>query len=319
MSDHVNERDEFLLSQLLDGQLAEAEAVALRIRIQNEPQLARAFDEMGRLDALLHARGGDRPAVDYQAFHQNLMTHVDALSRGVSDEDEYLLSRMLDGDLAGEEESTVLRRLAAEPALRACHESLSQVNEALVARRADAPSVDYEAFHEELMEKVEAESGRAAPRIVRFPTWARFAAPLAVAAAIAFAVLLRPGSTPSPIPSHETDQVARNIPEPVAPAVDQAVREPVQIAQADDKPLATVRTTLAAYHADVIVVDMKGERPERATSSELIEVKFARSTDLAQATQKGDDERARQPSRKIFFVAAKPSKPAAAGVGGELF
>lgn len=327
MSAYVNEQDEYLLSQLLDGQLTETEATSLRARMEREPALARSFAELSRLDASMRARRGDRPVVDHDAFHARVMAQVDAISMPVSEPDEFLLSRMLDRDLTGEEESALLRRLATEPALKMSYQSLAEVNDALLARRGDVPDVDYDGFHERVMEQVEAEAGEPA-RVVRFPAWARVAAPLAAAAAIVLAVWFQPGSVPTSVTPPGVGPVAqRDVTPPVVEETTTAVNSTVLANAAPAAPVAIVRTTLAAaQYADVVVVDLTGDStdPGRGRAADggeasAIKVSFARSTDLAEATQKVDDERARQPSRKVFFAAAAPARTVPANLAGELF
>lgn len=326
MGSYVNEQDEYLLSQLLDGQLTETEATSLRARMEREPALARSFAELSRLDASMRARRADQPAVDYDAFHARLMAQVDVISAPVSEQDEFLLSRMLDRDLTGEEESALLRRLAAEPALKMSYRSLAEVNDALAARRGDVPDVDYDGFHERVMEQVEAETGEAA-RVVRFPAWARVAAPLAAAAAIVLAVWFQPGSVPTSVTPPGVGPVAQRDVTPPVVEETTAVDPTVLANAAPSTSVEIVRTTLAAArYPDVVVVNLTGDstglgrgRAADAGDASAIKVSFARSTDLANATQKVDDERARQPSRKVFFAAAAPARTAPANLAGEMF
>ena len=114
----------------------------------------------------------------------------------ISEKDEFLLSRWLDGDLSPDEETGLRERLGREPALRSALASMERLESALADRRADQPEVDWPAFHERVMDAVRAEA--AAPsRTIKFPGWARVALPLAAAAAILLMVSIpRPPGDP---------------------------------------------------------------------------------------------------------------------------
>lgn len=74
----INEHDEFLLSRLLDDDLPSGEAASLRERLEQEPELRRAYASMQRLDALLTARRQDQPQMDWAQFHSQVMEQVTA-------------------------------------------------------------------------------------------------------------------------------------------------------------------------------------------------------------------------------------------------
>ncbi|MCP4636749.1 MAG: hypothetical protein GY848_09795, partial [Methyloversatilis sp.] len=76
----IDERDEFLLSRLVDGDLPDGEAEALRRRMERDPELREAFESLARVDELLRARQTDRPAVDQRRFHADVMRAVEAES-----------------------------------------------------------------------------------------------------------------------------------------------------------------------------------------------------------------------------------------------
>lgn len=78
MSLRINEHDEFLLSRWLDGDLSAAEAEALERRLEREPGLRSASEQMRRLDTLLSARRGDQPEIDWGRFRAGVMDRVRA-------------------------------------------------------------------------------------------------------------------------------------------------------------------------------------------------------------------------------------------------
>jgi hypothetical protein len=78
MRHQIDERDEFLLSQLLDGDLPADEADQLRRRMEQEPELRAAFDSLARVDELVGRCRDDRPAVDWTRFHRTVMDSVNA-------------------------------------------------------------------------------------------------------------------------------------------------------------------------------------------------------------------------------------------------
>ena len=79
---NVNEQDEFLLSQLLDGTLSEEDTRALRERIDREPALRAAFEGMSRVNTLVRDRRADQPDVDYDTFRSRVMDAVYAERQG---------------------------------------------------------------------------------------------------------------------------------------------------------------------------------------------------------------------------------------------
>ena len=57
----------------------------------------------------------------------------------LNENDEYLLSRLLDNDLPADQAAGLRARLQTEPELRACYDSLGRLNAALERRGAGAP------------------------------------------------------------------------------------------------------------------------------------------------------------------------------------
>jgi len=104
--------------------------------------------------------------------------------------DEFLLSRLLDGDLPDEEAAALNARLEREPALRATLDALTRIDALLADRRGQGPDVDWARFHAQVMDKVTARAALPA-RTLRFPRWLRVAVPVAAAASFALVILLR--------------------------------------------------------------------------------------------------------------------------------
>ena len=80
MDIRINEHDEFLLSELLDGDLSPDEAAGLRLRMEQEPALQEAYDSLARVNAALETRRADQPAVDWDKFYRDVMNAVEGES-----------------------------------------------------------------------------------------------------------------------------------------------------------------------------------------------------------------------------------------------
>lgn len=76
MIKRIDEHDELLLNRLLDGDLPESEAAALRARINREPSLQAAWQGLERLGGALAESGRDEPDVDFGTFHARVMRAV---------------------------------------------------------------------------------------------------------------------------------------------------------------------------------------------------------------------------------------------------
>jgi len=74
----INEHDEFLLSELLDGNLPAPEAQQLRERMSAEPALRETYETLERVHSLVDSRRSDQPSVDWGLFHQQVMNQVHA-------------------------------------------------------------------------------------------------------------------------------------------------------------------------------------------------------------------------------------------------
>ncbi len=132
----------------------------------------------------------------------------------INEHDEFLLSRLLDGDLAAEEADALRARLEREPELQAAYDALRRIDEALESRRKDQPDVDFRAFHANVMQAVEAEAGATVSGkdretggvLLKFPSWFKVATPLAAAAALALVLLLNSGKPTIDTPTAQPGQ-----------------------------------------------------------------------------------------------------------------
>ncbi len=112
------------------------------------------------------------------------------MNRPINEQDEFLLSRLLDEDLSPEEATALRARMEREPELRAAYAAMTRIDSLLAARRADQPQVDWSRFHGQVMNQVETEAARRVT--IRLADFLRVALPLAAAAAIALVVALWP-------------------------------------------------------------------------------------------------------------------------------
>jgi hypothetical protein len=115
----------------------------------------------------------------------------------IHEQDEFLLSRLLDDDLSPEESASLRARMEREPELRRAYAAMTRIESLLTARRADQPQVDWSRFHSRVMSQVEAEAAH--PATIKLANYLRAALPLAAAAAIALAVWFWPHNRPGPI------------------------------------------------------------------------------------------------------------------------
>ncbi|MBP7933010.1 MAG: hypothetical protein KA354_00060 [Phycisphaerae bacterium] len=80
MNRQIDERDELLLSRLLDGDLTEPEEIELAARLEREPELRASRDALARLNQALVARRQDVPNVDWARFRSRVMDSVETQS-----------------------------------------------------------------------------------------------------------------------------------------------------------------------------------------------------------------------------------------------
>jgi len=204
----------------------------------------------------------------------------------LAEQDEFLLSQLLDGDLPPEESAALRDRLAREPALRGAYDALVRVDAALLDQRDELPAVDWDSFHGRVMDAVSAEGAHEAPPI-RFPFWARTGGPLATVAAIALLVTvyrMTPEQADDPLSSGGRSLVQLD------PSTD------VESARAflPTEPVVETPTRLAVQFAR--------PRVNRGSKTPVVRVRYQRSEQTAGAIAKMDEEARNRPS----YVAAMP-------------
>ncbi len=215
----------------------------------------------------------------------------------VSTQDEFLLNRLLDGDLDADQEAMLRRRLEAEPDLKAAYDRLVRLEAALRACRDSRPQFDQAAFHERLMQAVAAERSPAV-RVFRIPSPLWALVPLAAAAAIALLVWSR---VPGDIRPLRTAPLAQ-APQPPAPAADETV--PGERGPAPDAVVSASDAVADAPAAAVLAV--RFVRPAEAAgsgaTSGAIEVRFARSQELADRVRARDAAELAVPSNFVYIA-----------------
>lgn len=149
----------------------------------------------------------------------------------INEHDEFLLSRLLDGDLPAAEAEALRRRIEAEPALAAVYARMVRLDGVLKGRAGDRPQVDWRAFHARVLNRVElAAEENASPLFVRVSRWLAIGVPLAAAAVIALVFILRSpggkpagGPGPAPLPGGTLVVVVER-PVPVVPAAEGSIK-----------------------------------------------------------------------------------------------
>ena len=195
--------------------------------------------------------------------------------------DEFLLSRLLDGDLPDEEAGTLNARLEREPELRATLDALTRIDALLADRRGKGPDVDWARFHAGVMDKVTA---RAASRAwtLRFPRWLRVAAPLAAAASLALVIMLR--------------QLPQSLKESPAPT------PPVRVVYNAPAPDAAGRLVVEYNrHPTRVDRDRAGPKP--------IRVAYTRSDELQEAIRRYDKARESRPVWHLYTAHSDAPEP----------
>lgn len=210
-------------------------------------------------------------------------------NRPINEQDEFLLSRLLDDDLSPAEAAALRERLQQEPELRRAYASMQRLDALLTARRQDQPQVDWAQFHGRVMEQVKAETGHR--RVIRLADFLRVSLPLAAAAAIALVVWLWPQGEsiiPQPDGSLPGPQIAqRDNPHSDAPTGSNLAEKNTQA-----RPTLMVR-----YH-----------RPGNSAQDTQIRVTYARSDDLLQRYREMDERnRSREPWQTVLASDIRPS------------
>ncbi len=110
------------------------------------------------------------------------------MTRLINEQDEFLLSRLLDGDLPAEQADALRQRMEREPELRQVYAQLTGMDKLLAGRRSDRPTLSWDTFRHEIMDQVRRQGARG--RVIRLANWLRVGVPLAAAASIVLAILV---------------------------------------------------------------------------------------------------------------------------------
>lgn len=190
----------------------------------------------------------------------------------INEQDEFLLSRLLDDDLAPDEAAALRERMEREPALESAFESMRRVDALLQKRQADQAVVDWDRFHGAVMNAVD-EDAAGSPPVIKLSRWLGIGVPLAAAAAIALIVTLYRGEPdsqstgPGPVAQHGT-------------GTNDAMVSKTEVRPKQDEP-----------DADPIIVAFKQPRRSKTESDAKVEVQFARSETLARTIREQDRNR----------------------------
>jgi len=194
--------------------------------------------------------------------------------------DEFLLSRLLDGDLSDDEAAALHARLEREPELRSLLDALTRIDTLLADRRDERPAVNWARFHARVMDQVSDQSALSG-RTLRFPRWLRVTVPIAVAAGIALVVTVR--------------QLPQMIQDSPAPSVQVAYRTPAPD-QAGRIVVEYNRNPAPAHH-------------DRAAQKQ-IQVAYAQSNEQQEVIKKYDEARKNRPLWHIYAVHSSAPAPA---------
>lgn len=227
----------------------------------------------------------------------------------ISQQDEYLLSRLLDGDLPADQADGLHRRMASEPELRAAYQEMGRLDQLLSARRDDQPNVDWNRFRREVMDRVESEAPTGGS-VIRFPGWLRIAAPLAAAASVVLVLTLYPIMTGGPA---EKD--------PVTPGrVTVTVHTPQeQQAEAEDAMPAVTFNRQQPVEQEGAEPDVLASANRKMEETGGIEVKYQQSQELAEAIEQADRMRENAPSMRRFRASLKNQEQAPQSVPDDIF
>lgn len=199
---------QFAISQYLDGTLPADQALALRQRLEVDAEARRVLEEYTALNVAMKA--SPLPEVRWDALAQRIgqAAHQQADARlgpeplngqGLSNEQEYTITRYVDGELSADEGRQVEQLLTASPAARklaAEHRSLDTV----LKHAWPLPDVRWDRLQAHLSEAIaeEAQASR-----FRIGNWlghtTRIAAAACLFVAVGLAVLLvanREGANP---------------------------------------------------------------------------------------------------------------------------
>lgn len=204
--------------------------------------------------------------------------------RRIDENDEFLLSQLLDGDLPADEADALRLRMDTEPALREAFEQLARVNQLLVRRREDQPEVDWDRFHERVMASVQQEKP-SRPGIIPLARYLWIGAPLAAAAAVALLFTVQAPEGP-----------VRPGPEPLEPVG----RTPIRVAVG---PPPAERPTGAPE------IDFHRALAKAAEKPATPQVDFVRSERLDQAIRDQDEARRNRPRSLVVKAMRSTASP----------
>ena len=172
----------------------------------------------------------------------------------ISEQDEFLLSQLLDGDLSQAKADALRERMAREPDLQEAYNAFAFVDGLLAERRSDRVELDWDRFQADVMADVEASS-----KTFRFAGWFRVGAPLAAAAAIALVFTLSRGPT-----QQDGVSVANNKPTP-SPAGLIMVRIEKPLSPSD-QPRGEIHISFARSVELAEAIRLEDEATEQTTS-----------------------------------------------------
>jgi len=223
----------------------------------------------------------------------------------ISEQDEFLLSQLLDGTLSEPEAADLRARLDRDPDLRAAFESLARVDRLLTERRGAVPEIDWNQLHAAVMQKIASPTSHS-PRILQLPRWLRVAAPLAIAAAIALVFLVHTpfGDGGKNAPSGGSVEIVYH-----APAA------PIEQASAPAPDALPIHGGQITPQGGAIIVEFQRpdtNRTAQGTSNDPVEVIFPHSTELAEQVRKADQARESLPSWQLHMVTKQQEAPVAA-------
>jgi len=196
----------------------------------------------------------------------------------IDEYDEFLLSRLLDGELPADQAVTLHRRMEREPELRAAFESLARVDALLARRQADQPAVHWRQFHEKVLAAVAAQAAPA-PKTIPLARWLGICAPLAAAAAIGLIVLL--------------DRDRLQVPK------DGAIPTPIRVTVNSPAEDAPGKLTVRLYRP----------RLNESGDTGVLRVAFSRSPQLAEAIRRQDQASQSRPTSVVVAARHRPSPP----------
>ena len=200
----------------------------------------------------------------------------------IDEQDELLLNRLLDGELANDEAVLLQARLDREPGLKRVYEQLVRLETTLADRAQQTPMVAWAPFHDRIMRALQEEAP--AKKTIRFPVWLRVSAPMAAAAAVVLAVLLHhPADQPS---GSNVPRVIVHQPQPIQPL-------PIQLQPTRAQPVPTLVVQFQRPNVPPASPNAK------ATSTD---VAYTRSQELQEAIRDIDKKRESSPSWRLYTV-----------------